>query len=51
MDEKKQEDDGDDLVDCIESKDASSVGNERRCDSNMLMCGDIMEGHESMNKG
>ena len=52
MDEKKQEhDDDDDLVERIESKDASSVEYEKRCDSNMLMCGDIMEVHESMNKG
>jgi small GTP-binding protein len=48
MDEKKQ-DDEDDLVDRIESKD--SVEYEKRCDSNMFMCGDIMQAHESMNKG
>jgi hypothetical protein len=52
LDEKKQQhDDDDDLVDRIESKDASEVPYETRCDSNMLMCGDIMQVHDSMNKG
>jgi small GTP-binding protein len=52
MDEKKQEEDDDDLVDRIESKDTSSAEYEQRCDSsNMLMCGDIMQVHDSMNKG
>lgn len=52
MDEKKQEEDDDnDLVDRIESNDASSVEYEKRCDTNSFMCGDIMQVHESMNKG
>jgi small GTP-binding protein len=48
MDEKKQEDDDDDLVEHMESKD--SVEYEKRCDSNMLMCGDIMEVSDSLKK-